>query len=319
MLIMSQGACPDNRYRAEPPTIYFAPSSILAGESAVLRIDAPSFDFRDCDGLGPASLTFKAVDKSADKATSSLQTLRLDLEPSGIVRAALYASPEVAPGDHTAVLACNSKTRLHGVLRVRSRSEPASLTIEPSSVAAGSRDVQLELTVDGASFAPGKSHVLFGTGDEIEVTSTWFSSGPPVSTMWVRVNVSEDLAATTADAPMEVAVITESEVVRGSLSITNSQASWLFVSPSTIDRPASELSAPLQYTLRVQSQNMEFEAPDTDPSTDTETSSATDTDADSGTTVAFRGNPGLKVASVEVIRSDVLEATVLVYPEAFTR
>ncbi|MCU0664872.1 MAG: hypothetical protein MUC50_21430 [Myxococcota bacterium] len=93
----------------------------------------------------------------------------------------------------------------------------------------------------------------------------------------------------------------------------------MFVSPSTIDRPSSVFSAPLQYTLRVQSKNMEFEGPDTDPSTDTETGSDTETAEHSGTTVAFRANPGLKVASVEVIRSDVLEATVLVYPEAFTR
>lgn len=277
----------------------------------MFRIFAKNADWSECEALSAASLTFKSSEEPAitDGVDALPEVLRLDLEASGALRAHLYAPLSAAADDYDATLRCNGQTQLRGVLRIRARSSQATLTITPSEIAAGSRGVELEFVVDGAVFVPGKTHVVFGDGSAVGVSSVRYSSGPNINTMWVQVDVSE-VAPTPLDAPMPVSVVTASEVVRGHLAITNNGAARLIVSPATLDRPAQEDAAPLQYTLRVVGENFRFEAPDTDTETETDTTSQ-------GTTVVFPDNPGLEVVSVN-IPNTVLEATVLVKPAALT-
>jgi hypothetical protein len=242
----------------------------------------------------------------------------LDLEDSGLLRAHLFAPADAPVGEYFARLRCDEATLLSGTLQVRALPDQARLKIEPSAVSAGSRGVELELFAQGAAFKPGVSHVLFGDGTGIEIISTRFSSGPPSTTMWVRIDVSEDLAPTAAETPMPVSVVTGSQVVRGDLAITSSQAPWIFVTPSTMERPPSDAATPYQYTLRIQARNMEFLDPEAESTTDTE-SSDPDLEGAERTIVDFPENPGLTAASVHVLGPSELETTVLVYPEALTR
>jgi hypothetical protein len=286
--------CSPQGDRDEAAELLLDPSSALQGASLVVQISAPGVEFDECGQLAdPATAVDAVIFDSPEAAPIEVYVVQV-LSPQ-LLRVEIAVDPDAEVGAHTVELACGSGPKPSGVFEVRERLDDPLLSIVPPGAAAGSTNLELELSVEGGEFDAENNHVIFGDGSHVAIEEQLLESA-------TEMMVFVEIAGNAPIGTMEVAVTSGARVARGEFEIEEKIYPTIQVDPDQVVRPAGGESA-VQASLSVTGSGTHFQQ-----------ASGTDTDSSGGggTIVEFPANPGVEVTAVSVESDTQLSLNIMV-------
>jgi len=282
------GCLPDGGRSSSPPLLVDPPSALQGAQSLVVNLTAAGIELADCANITAPALTF-----TSPSGASEIQVYSLEAVQQEVLRAEVVVDAEATVGTYNVVYTCNSHTRFTGTFEVRQKGDDDELVLDPSEGPAGKTNLEIEITAATSPFIDGVSHVIFGDGTAVAVKEQQLLGA---GTMLVTVDISYHAPV----GEMEVAVVTGSQVVRGTFEVTQRIYPTVQVYPDDVARPAAA-DPPAQATLLIQGNAVNFVDAD-----------EIDAGPEEGTQVSFPLNPGITVTSIEVNNSLEVEANIMV-------
>ncbi|MCP4601498.1 MAG: hypothetical protein GY847_13450 [Proteobacteria bacterium] len=297
--------CPIESDREGAPSLLIIPSSALQGDWLTINLTADEIRFDQCDTLTTNSLNFNP---------SSIKVYALNLLTPEKIQAVITVDDDAEAVGYLTQLHCDPMTVLNGNFTVRQREDDLRFKIVPDAGAAGAMDLRLTLKADNNLnlFDEESSQVTFGDGTLIEVLEQAVegqNADEPQSVMHIKVNISQSAPK----KPMNVTVVTDSKVARGTFYVDDRVKPRIEVTPNEVERPAAGDSInPREHTLMIEGDDVNFANPSPDAGPDDPNSSKVtfpqgDTDA---------GAPGIDVTKVDVLSQSKIQINILVYDYA---
>ncbi len=296
-LLSAIAGCRPERLVKPEPVLIALPGRAYQGTAPIVELTVAGEDFFSCahivdeNGillpLAPQAFSFVPPGSLSSDASPSVS--RVEVLAAERMRVRMDIPSTVTPGLWTLGFRCSGDDGFAGRFRVDAVSPGLTLTVSPSSVAAGLeyQKVDIALTDEGglARFEDGVTRLVFGGGSDVVVLDEVVAPDGRTLSAWLNISALA-LAPEEDSKTIDVIATTGPQVATGSFEITATHDPSISLSPGSAVRPANGQDS-IFMTIAVTATNFEFPF------------AVADTEG-TPPTVHIAGNPGIFVSDVQM-------------------
>jgi hypothetical protein len=274
--------CLSGKDRQDAPSMILSPSFVYPGDVLSLNLTVPDTNLDNCS-LSNSSLVFTDPAGIHSIKVDAIDRLQLD---SCTIRAFVAVDIGAATGNHSVSYQCNADTTFIGTLAVVSAPSKVTLTVNPTSKAAGTFGTTITLSAPDNAFFNDNTKILFGEEELIEIRKQRVKTTDQGELEEkVELELVIDINPLTPVGDMPITAVSAGRTAEGILRITDRVAASISVNPDRANRASLGDMIPQITDITIQTDGINFGVIDPDGGIDSENE----------VSVTFPGNPGISV------------------------